>query len=84
MTTHDAQQEYLSAARLLLGNKSIDRNTQRSIKGAEDAARLSQQTTPREIYSPQTLTAGNASRRFAQNKFQYLPAVTSDLNSYQA
>ena len=40
-------------------------------------------SAPREVYTPNYINAGNAGRRLAQSKFQYIPSPTSDPVTYQ-
>jgi hypothetical protein len=37
-----------------------------------------------EYYTPNILNAGDAEKQFAQSQFQYKPAYTNDMNTYQA
>lgn len=78
LTQPDIVQKGLSVARLVLGNRSTDRTKDRSIKATRDAANMAQVSSPAEVYSPQTVNAGNAERQLANQKIKNLPAVTSD------
>ena len=53
-------------------------------KGLIDASNAKMVSMPQEIYSRQTINAGNAERELGRRKLQSLPAINSDYISYAA